>query len=137
MNYYFIIQPMEYLKTVNYKQLENLRELTKVEKLYCLPINWLWLSQKQVDKIDTTDFIYPWKRNRDRYFTKKIECKWLEELKNVYFSKERLEELLFEYVDYIEETETFIYVKVWEENWYLVNPKEYFKPYLEANLVLN
>lgn len=50
------------------------------------------------------------------YFTKKIKIKWLEELKNVYFSKVRLEESFFEYIDYIEETETFMYVKVWEEN---------------------
>ncbi|NDK08821.1 hypothetical protein EOM39_06295 [Candidatus Gracilibacteria bacterium] len=50
------------------------------------------------------------------YFTKKIKIKGLEELKNVYFSKVRLEESFFEYIDYIEETETFMYVKVGEEN---------------------
>lgn len=128
---------MEYLKTVNYKQLENLRELTKVEKLYCLPVNWLWLSEVEAEKVDMTDFIFTWKRNWDRYFTKKVDCEWLEKMENVYFSKEPMEELLYEYIDYIEETETFIYVKVWEKNWCLIDPKEYFKPYLEADLVLN
>lgn len=112
----FYLWYMKYLKTINYKQLDKLKELTKVEKVYCLPVNWLWLSEKQVNKIDTTDFIYPWKKNWDMYFTKKIKIKWLEELKNVYFSKVRLEESFFEYIDYIEETETFMYVKVWEEN---------------------
>ncbi|NDK08820.1 hypothetical protein EOM39_06290 [Candidatus Gracilibacteria bacterium] len=53
---------MKYLKTINYKQLDKLKELTKVEKVYCLPVNGLGLSEKQVNKIDTTDFIYPGKK---------------------------------------------------------------------------
>ena len=44
-----------------------------------------------------------------------------------------MEELLYEYVDYFEETETYMYVKIWEKNWYLLDPKEYFKLYSDPS----
>lgn len=122
---------MKILKKIYYHDLEKLKETIKVEKIYCLPVFGEGLTEEEIEKIDMKNFIFPWKRNWDWYFTEKINDKRLEKYTNVYFSKEPLEECLYEYVDYLQDVELYMFVKVWEKNWILKDPVDYFKLYLE------
>lgn len=102
---------MRTLKTINYIQLENLKETTKVKQVFCLPVFWEWFSEEEADEIDMINFIHVWRKNWDWYFTKKIDDERCEELNNVYFSKEPLRETIYFFIDYIIETETYIYLR--------------------------
>lgn len=126
---------MKTLKKVYYHQLEKVKDILKVKEIFCIPVFWEWLSEEEVDEIDMQNFIFPWKRNWDWYFTKDNWNKYIEKYENVYFSKEPLEELLYEYIDYLPDVELYMYVKVWEKNNVFVDPKEYFKPYLDPKIV--
>lgn len=121
---------MRTLKKVYYHQLEKVKDIIKVKEIYCMP--WL-IEEEEWDKLNMENFILPWKRNWDWYFSNDNWNEWLEKLENVYFSKKPLEELLYEYVDYFPDVDLYIYVKVWEKNWVLLDPKEYFKLFLEPD----
>lgn len=121
---------MKTLKKVYYHQLENLKGVLKVKEIYCMP--WL-IEAEEWDKLNMDNFIFPWKSNWDWYFSDDNWNKGLEKYENVYFSKELLEDCLYEYVDYFPDVELHMYVKVWEVNWVLLAPKEYFKLFLEPN----
>lgn len=124
---------MKTLKKVYYHQLEKVKDILKVKEIYCIPVFGEWLSEKDINKIDMDNFIFPWKRNWDWYFSEDNWNKYIEKLENVYFSKEPLEELLYEYIDYFPDVDLYMYVKVWEINWVLLDPKDYFKLYSEPN----
>ena len=100
---------MRKCKKIFYDDLEDLKEIIKVEKLYCLPILWSGLTEKEIDKVDMKYFIFPWKRNWDWYFTEKIHDNRCETLENIYFSKEILDNNQFEYVDCVPETEVYMF----------------------------
>lgn len=102
---------MRILKTINYIQLESLKELTKVKKVFCLPVLWEGISEEEVDKLDMENFIHVWKKNWDWYFTKKVDDERCEEFNDVYFSKVPLRDTLYDFWDYIIETDTYIYLK--------------------------
>ena len=121
---------MKVLKKVYYHQLEKVKGILKVKEIYCMP--WL-IEAEEWDDLNMDNFIFPWKRNWDWYFSNDNWNEDLEKLENVYFSKDPLEELLYEYIDYFEEVDLYMYVKIWEINWVLLNPKEYFKLFLEPN----
>lgn len=129
--FYNMHKKIKILKKVNYNDLENYTKIIKVKYLYCLLIFQEWLTDDEIENLDMTNFVFPWKRNQDWYFSEKIDDDRWYELKNVYFSKEPLEDLLYEYLDFLPDVDLYMYVKIWEKNWYLKNPKEYFKLYLE------
>jgi len=124
---------MKTLKKVYYHQLEKVKEILKVKEIYCMA--WLTQTEEVIewDNLNMDNFIFPWKRNWDWYFSDNTWNKGLEKLENVYFSKNTLEELLYEYVDYFPDVELYMYVKIWEVNWVLLNPKEYFKLFSEPD----
>ncbi len=121
---------MKTLNKVYYHQLEKVKDILKVKEIFCIPVLGEWLSEEEVDEINMDNFIFPWKRNWDRYFTKDNWSKYIEKYQNVYFSKKPLEDFLYEYVDYFPDVELYLYVKIWEVNWILLDPKDYFKLYL-------
>ncbi len=124
---------MKVLKKVYYHQFEKVKDILKVKEIYRMP--WL-IEEEEWDNLNMDNFIFPWKRNWDWYFSDDNWNKWLEKLENVYFSKEPLEELLYEYVDYFPDVDLYMYVKVWEKNNILLEPKDYFKLFLEPNSYL-
>lgn len=121
---------MRILKKVYYHQLEKVKDIIKVKEIYCMP--WL-IEEEEWDKLNMENFIFPWKRNWDWYFSNDNWNEWLEKLENVYFSKNPLEELLYEYIDYFPDVELYMYAKIWEVNWVLLDPKDYFKLFLEPD----
>ncbi len=120
---------MKILKKVHYHQLEKVKNIIKVKEIYCMP--WLIHEEELEQEINMNEFIFPWKRNWDWYFSSDNWNKDLEKMENVYFSKEPLEELLYEHIDYFPDVELYMYVKIWEKNNVLLDPKEYFKLFLE------
>lgn len=121
---------MKTLKKVYYHQLEKVKDILKVKEVYRIP--WL-IEEEEWDNLNMNDFIFPWKRNWDWYFFTDNWNQDIEKLESVYFSREPLEELLYEYIDYFPDVDLYLYVKVWEKNWILLDPEEYFKLYLEPN----
>lgn len=121
---------MKTLNKVYYHQLEKVKDILKVKEIFCIPVLGEWLSEEEVDEINMDNFIFPWKRNWDRYFSEDNWCKYIEKYQNVYFSKKPLEDFLYEYVDYFPDVELYLYVKIWEVNWILLDPKDYFELYL-------
>ncbi len=121
---------MKILKKVYYHQLEKVKDILKVKEIYCMP--WI-IEEEEWDKLKMDEFIFPWKRNWDWYFSSDNWNEWLEKYENVYFSKEPMEELLYEYIDYFPDVDLYMYVKVWEKNNILLNPKDYFKLFLEPD----
>ena len=115
---------MEILKKVYYHQLEKVKNIVKVKEIYCMA--WLIHEEELEQEINMDEFIFPWKRNWDWYFSSDNWNKDLEKMENVYFSKEPLEELLYEFIDYFPDVELYMYVKIWEKNNVLIDPKEYF-----------
>jgi len=112
---------MKILKKVYYHQLEKVKDILKVKEIYYMP----WLTEEEEEgNLNMDNFIFPWKINWDWYFSDNNWNKWLEKLENVYFSKEPLEALLYEYVDYFPDVELYMYVKIWEVNWILIDPKD-------------
>ncbi|MDD2871161.1 MAG: hypothetical protein PHS49_04155 [Candidatus Gracilibacteria bacterium] len=126
---------MKILKSISYNDLENYTEIIKVKYLFCLLVFQEGFTEWEIDKLDMTHFVFPGKRNWDWYFSEKIDDKRGYELKNVYFSKEPLDNLLYEYIDFLPDVDLYMYVKIGETNGYLKNPKQYFKQYLEPTYV--
>ncbi len=122
---------MKTLKKVYYHQLEKVKDILKVKEIYRIP--WL-IEEEEWENLNMNDFIFPWKRNWDWYFSSDNWNQNIEKFENVYFSKEPLEELLYKYVDYFPDVDLYLYVKIWEVNWILLDPEEYFKLYLEPKL---
>jgi len=128
---FYYKKKMKTLKRLNYNDLENYTEILKVKYLYCLLVFQEDLTEEEIDKLDMTSFVFPWKRNWDWYFSEKTnDARWYD-LYNVYFSKEPLDNLFYEYLDFLPDVDLYMYVKIWEKNWYLKDPKQYFKQYLE------
>ncbi|MDP2090772.1 MAG: hypothetical protein Q8K30_04200 [Candidatus Gracilibacteria bacterium] len=123
---------MKILKKITYNDLENYTEIIKVKYLYCLLVFQEGIPEEDIDKLDMSNFVFPGKRNWDWYFSEKVDDDRGYELKNVYFSKEPLEDLLYEYLDFLPDVDLYMYVKIGEVNGYLKNPKQYFKQYLES-----
>ena len=103
---------MKTLNKVYYHQLEKVKDILKVKEIFCIPVLTAWLSEQEAEEINMDNFIFPWKRNWDRYFTKNNWSKYIEKYQNVYFSKKPLEELFYEYIDYFPDVELYLYVKI-------------------------
>lgn len=98
-------------QTIRFHDLKNLKKSIKWEKLYLLPVFSEWFTKKEIDKIDMDNFLFPWWRNRDWYFAKKIDDERCEEINQVYFTKKELNKNKFEYLDFIPEIDVYIFTK--------------------------
>jgi len=98
-------------QTISFDVLKNLTKPMKREKLYFLPIFSQGFTENEINKINMQDFLFPWWRNRDWYFAKKINDERCEEIKEVYFTKKQLNTNQFEYLDFIPEIDVYIFTK--------------------------
>lgn len=98
-------------QTISFHDLKDLKKPIRWEKLYLLPIFSEWFTEREINKIDMEDFLFPWWKNRDRYFAKKVEDNRCEEINEVYFTKEQLNLNKFEYIDFIPEIDVYIFSK--------------------------
>lgn len=102
---------MQTLKRVLYENLEELKEITRIEKIFRIPVFSAWLSNVDIDSIDMKNFVFPGKRNYDWYFSEKSNNKVCEEWRNVYLSKTYLEDVKYEYLDFIEEVDVYMFIE--------------------------
>lgn len=100
---------MKTLKKVYYHQIEKIKDILKVDSLFCIPIFQEWLSDKEINKIKMDNFLSVGKRNFDWYFSENNWNKYLEEIKNVYFSKKILDNNNFEYLDFFDELDLYLF----------------------------
>jgi len=98
-------------QTISFDILRELKEPIKWGKLYFLPIFSEWFTENEINKINMQDFLFPWWRNRDRYFAKRIDHERCEEINEVYFTKKQLNINKFEYLDFIPEIDVYIFTK--------------------------
>ena len=100
---------MKTLKKVYYHQLEKVKETLKVEQLYCIPVFQESLSEKEIENLKMDNFLSVWRRNFDWYFSENNWNIQTEKLENIYFSKEKLDHEKFEYLDFIDELEIYMF----------------------------
>lgn len=102
---------MQTLKRVIYDTLEELNETTRIERIFRIPVFSAWLTDDEIDRIDMKNFVFPGKRNYDWYFSEKTDSEICEEWSNVYLSKTYLEDNKYEYLDYVEEAEVYMFIE--------------------------
>jgi hypothetical protein len=105
---------MKILKKVYYHQLEKVKDILKVKEIYRMP--WIIHEEELEKEINMDEFIFPWKRNWDFYFSSNNWNKNLEKIENVYFSKNDLDKWKYEFIDYFPDVDLLMYVKFWEKN---------------------
>lgn len=100
---------MKTLKKVYYHQLEKVKDILKVEKIFCIPVFQEWFSEDEIEKIKMNNFLTVWKRNWDWYFSEDNWYENIEKINNVYFSKNILNSKKFEFLDFLDELELYIF----------------------------
>lgn len=123
---------MKIVNKLSYRSLKTIKEDFKVKKIYCLPVFWEWITEKELENIDETRVLFWWNRNWDWYFPEQVNDSRCEEFRNIYFFKERLiDESSFEWIDYEPVYGFHLYLKKWEDNW--IYDENYFKSSLKLN----
>ncbi len=102
---------MKTLKKVYYHQLEKIKDTLKVREIFCIPVFQEGLSEKDIKKINMNNFLTVWRRNFDWYFSENNGSKQIEKLENIYFSKSVLVGQEFEYLDFLDEVELYMFIE--------------------------